>query len=59
MRPVMLNSDISVESKDVINQQVLEEKFSAGLMEFKALIQSIKGDNKSKLVDLLEELTEE
>jgi PDZ domain-containing secreted protein len=55
----MLNSDISVESKDVINQQVLEEKFSAGLMEFEALIQSVNGDNKSKLVDLLAEFTEE
>ena len=59
MRPVMLNSDISAESKDVINQQVLEEKFSEGLMEFEALIQSVNGDNKSKLVDLLAEFTEE
>lgn len=55
----MLSFEISTESKDVINQQVLEEKFSAGLMEFKALIQSINDDSKSKLVDLLAEFTEE
>jgi hypothetical protein len=55
----MLSSEISTESKKVINQQVLEEKFSAGLMEFKALIQSVNGDSKSKLVDLLDEFTEE
>jgi len=55
----MLSSEISTESKDVINQQVLEEKFSAGLMEFEALIQSINDDSKSKLVDLLAEFTEE
>ena len=59
MRPVMLSSEASTECKDVINQQVLEEKFSAGLMEFKALIQSINDDSKSKLVDLLDEFTEE
>jgi hypothetical protein len=55
----MLDSIVSVESKEVINHTVLEEKFSAGLMEFEALIHSISGDNKSKLVDLLVEFTEE
>ena len=55
----MLSSDTTVETKYVINQQVLEEKFSAGLMEFEALIQSISGESKSKLVDLLAEFTEE
>ena len=59
MRPVMLSSYTTVETKDVINQQVLEEKFSAGLMEFEALIKSISGESKSKLVDLLAEFTEE
>jgi hypothetical protein len=59
MRPVMLSSEVSTESKNLINQQVLEEKFSAGLMEFEALIQSISDDSKSKLVDLLAEFTEE
>jgi hypothetical protein len=55
----MLSSEVSTERKDLINQQVLEEKFSAGLMEFEALIQSISDDSKSKLVDLLDEFTEE
>jgi hypothetical protein len=55
----MLSSEISTESKDLINQQLLEEKFSAGLMEFEALIQSINDDSKSKLVNLLAELIEE
>jgi hypothetical protein len=55
----MLSSEVSTESKNLINQQVLEEKFSAGLMEFEALIQSISDDSKSKLVDLLAEFTEE
>jgi hypothetical protein len=54
----MLSSEASTECKDVINQQVLEEKFSAGLMEFKALIQSINDDSKSKLIDLLGEFTD-
>ena len=51
----MLNSNIDIEVKDVIDTKVLEEKFSAGLMEFEALIQSISQDSKSKLIDLLEE----
>ena len=55
MRPFMLNSNIDTEVKDVIDPKVLEEKFSAGLMEFEALIQSISQDSKSKLIDLLEE----
>jgi len=58
----MLNTNINAdttETKDVINQHLLEEKFSAGLMEFEALIQSINDDNQAKLVDLLAELTEE
>jgi len=54
----MLNPNMNTETKDVINQHVLEEKFSAGLMEFEALIHSINEDNKSKLVDLLAEFTE-
>lgn len=54
----MFNPDISTNSKELINSQILEEKFSAGLMEFEALIQSINDDNKSKLVDLLVELTD-
>lgn len=54
----MLSSDTTVETKDVINQQVLEEKFSAGLMEFEALIKGISGESKSKLVGLLAEFTE-
>ena len=58
MRPVMLNPERSTEIKDIINQQLLEEKFSAGLMEFEALIKSISGDDKSKLVALLAEFTE-
>ena len=55
----MLSSEASTESKEVINQQVLEEKFSAGLMEFEAVIQSINDDSKSTLVDLLAEFIEE
>jgi len=54
----MLNPTMNAETKDVINQQVLEEKFSAGLMEFEALIKSVSEDSKSKLVDLLVELTD-
>jgi hypothetical protein len=55
MRPFMLNLNIDTEVKDVIDPKVLEEKFSAGLMEFEALMQSISQDSKSKLIDLLEE----
>ncbi len=50
---------MSAESKEIINQQVLEEKFSAGLLEFETLIQCINEDSQSKLIDLFVELTEE
>lgn len=59
MRPDMLNLDISAESTDMISQQVLEEKFSAGLMEFEALLQNISEEKKSMLMDLLEQFTGE
>lgn len=59
MRPDMLNLDISAESSDIISQQVLEEKFSAGLMEFEALLQTVSEEKKSMLVDLLEQFTGE
>ena len=59
MRPDMLNLDISAESTDMISQQVLEEKFSAGLMEFEALLQTISEEKKSMLMDLLEQFTGE
>jgi hypothetical protein len=50
---------MSAESKDIINPQVLEETFSAGLLEFESLIQTVHEDRKSKLIDLLVEFTEE
>ena len=50
---------MSAESINIIGHQVLEEKFSAGLLEFETLIQGINEDNKSKLIDLLMEFTEE
>ena len=55
----MLNPNMNSETKDVISQHLLEEKFSAGLMEFEALIQSINDDNKARLVNLLAEFTAE
>ena len=59
MRSGMLNPNMNTENKDAINQHILEEKFSAGLMEFEALIHSVNDDSQSKLVDLLAEFTEE
>jgi hypothetical protein len=50
---------MSTESNSTINQQVLEEKFSAGLSAFETLIQEINEDSKAKLIDLLMEFTEE
>ena len=55
----MLNLDISTESSDLISQQVLEEKFTAGLREFEALLQSVSEEKKSMLVDILEQFTGE
>ena len=42
----MLNLDASAKSENLINHEVLEEKFSAGLMEFEALIHSVSDDRK-------------
>ena len=55
----MLNPDISTDATDMISQQLLEEKFTAGLMEFGALLQSISEEKKSMLVDLLEQFSSE
>jgi hypothetical protein len=58
MRPFMLDIEASAKSKSIINQEVLEEKFSGGLMEFEALIQSFNEDKKSELVNLLDQFTQ-
>jgi hypothetical protein len=55
----MLNLDVSAKSENLINHKVLEEKFSAGLMEFEALIHSVSDDRKLQLVDLLEQFSQE
>ena len=55
----MLNLDVSAESSDMISQQVLEEKFSAGLTEFEALLQTVSEEKKSMLVNILEQFTGE
>jgi hypothetical protein len=54
----MLDIEASAKSKSIINQEVLEEKFSGGLMEFEALIQSFNEDKKSELVNLLDQFTQ-
>ncbi len=46
-------------SKNIINQQILEENFNAGLLEFEALINNINEDRKAKLIELFEEFSEE
>jgi hypothetical protein len=53
----MLDLELSAKRQETINQKLLEEKFTAGLMEFEALLNSINDDSKSKLVDLLEQYT--
>lgn len=57
MRATMLDLELSAKRQETINQKLLEEKFTAGLMEFEALLNSINDDSKSKLVDLLEQYT--
>ena len=49
---------MSTKTQEVITQKVLEEKFSAGYIEFEALIDGVSEDSKSKLIKLLEQLTE-
>ena len=55
----MLDLELRAKRQETINQKLLEEKFTAGLMEFEALIHSVSDDRKLQLVDLLEQFSQE
>ena len=55
----MFNLDINSETTERVSQQVLEEKFSAGLTEFSAYLETVSEEKKSILVDMLEKFTGE
>ena len=59
MSAFMYNLEINSETTDRVSQQVLEEKFSAGLTEFSAYLETVSEEKKSMLMDILEQFTGE
>lgn len=55
----MQSHNLEIANRILISAVDLEDNFDSGLQEFKALLQSVNGDDKDRLVDLLEILTTE
>ena len=55
----MQSHNLELANRILISAVDLEDNFDSGLQEFKALLQSVNGDDKDRLVDLLEILTTE
>lgn len=49
---------VTAKTQEMINERVLEEKFSSGFAEFEALIQNISEDEASTLIELLDNFTQ-
>ena len=55
----MQSHNLEIANRILISAVDLEDNFDSGLQEFKALLQSVNGDDKDRLVDLLEILITE
>ena len=55
----MQSHNLEIANRILISAVDLEDNFDSGLQDFKALLHSINGDDKDRLVDLLEILTTE
>jgi hypothetical protein len=55
----MQSHNLEIANRILISAVDLEDNFDSGLQDFKALLHSINGADKDRLVDLLEILTTE
>lgn len=55
----MQSHKLEIANRMLISAVDLENNFDTGLKDFKALLHSIDGDKKDRLVDLLETVTTE